>query len=352
MDDAPSILIAADTEATAHGVVRRLATEFGGTHISSDARHIVSDFEACRPAVLVLAFHEFDRAERCLATLYSQSRLVHGMAHRTIVLCRIGDLARVYARCRDGCFDDYAVFWPAASDEPRLAMAIHHALEALADKSPAAGAARLISHARRLACIEPALAAHARRFAHEVNRTRAAAASAARGADPMVLKRVRTMGESVDALCEAAHTLAGALGPQLQAVRDICALAAEVRPSVLAVDDDIFQQTLIARLLDGTRIDLSCASSGMQALHAMARHRPDLVLIDVALPDVDGIALTREIKSTPAFADVPVIIVTAMSHRGVVLESVKAGAADFMVKPYRRATLLDKLQALLPGCTA
>ncbi len=302
--------------------------------------------------MVVLAFHEIDRAERCLAALYSQSRFVHGIAHRTIALCRADDLARAYARCRDGCFDDYAVFWPATSDEPRLAMAVRHALQALADKSPAAGAARLISQARRLACIEPALAARARRFAHEVDRTRAAAARAALGADDMVLKRVRKIGESVDALCEAAHTLAGALGPQLQAVRNICALAEGVRPSVLAVDDDVFQQTLIARLLDGTRVDLSCASSGMQALHAMARHRPDLVLIDVALPDIDGIALTREIKSTPAFAEVPVIIVTAMSHRCVVIESIKAGAADFMVKPYRRATLLDKLQALLPGCTA
>ena len=57
-------------------------------------------------------------------------------------------------------------------------------------------------------------------------------------------------------------------------------------------------------------------------------------------------------KSVQAFADIPVIIVTGHSQRAVVLESLKAGAADFMVKPLVRATLLEKLKGFLPGCVA
>src|SRR6202035_2095106 len=102
-------------------------------------------------------------------------------------------------------------------------------------------------------------------------------------------------------------------------------------------------------LLKGTKAKLICASTGAQALHSMAIRRPDLVLMDIDLPDVNGMEVMRRLKSVEPLADIPVIMVTRRSQRTVVMEGIRAGAADFMVKPLQRATLLHKLEAYLPG---
>ena len=120
----------------------------------------------------------------------------------------------------------------------------------------------------------------------------------------------------------------------------------------VAVDDDRFQRCMLERLLAGTRVDLTCAASGAQAFRAIRARRPDLVLVDVDLPDVSGMELTRRLKSVEPLSRIPIIMVTGESRRTVVLESVRAGAADFMVKPFCRSTLIDKLEAFLPGAVA
>jgi CheY-like chemotaxis protein len=229
-------------------------------------------------------------------------------------------------------------------------MAVHRALHLLSTALPdAVGARRLAAHARHIASLEPNLAELARKFACEVDMTREAVAVAELTADNDFRRRFHQLGKSVDTLCDAAQTLAVALGPQLQATRAMHALANRMRPTVLAVDDNSFEQTMLARFLNGTKVELICASTGAQALRSMAIRRPDLVLMDIDLPDVNGMEVTRRLKSVEPLADIPVIMITGRSQRTVVMESLRAGAADFMVKPYRRATLLDKLEAFLPG---
>lgn len=68
--------------------------------------------------------------------------------------------------------------------------------------------------------------------------------------------------------------------------------------------------------------------------------------------DINGIELTRRLKAEPTLADIPVIIVSAHSHRANVIKSVRVGAADFMVKPFCRTTLLEKLAGFLPSAIA
>ncbi|CAN7560979.1 response regulator [Trinickia sp. LjRoot230] len=350
LKDDPSILIAAETEASARRVARLVEDEFRCVRISTRTECIVSDFEAFRPVVVVLAFDRFDAATRYCDRLYGASRLIHAIPHRTIVLCAADELRRVYDSCKRGVFDDYVLFWPTTNDGPRLAMAVHHALHRLSKSSPdAVSAGQLAAHARHIASLEPTLAELARRFACEVDRTGAVAATAQHEAGDACARPFRRLGESVDALCHAAQALAVALGPQLRAARAMGELAQRVRPAVLVVDDDAFQRSLLARLLDGTKVDLSCATSGAQAFGAIWNRRPDLVLMDIDLPDVTGMELTRRLKSVRPLAHIPVIMVTGHSERTVVMESLRAGAADFMVKPFRRATLLQKLEAFLPG---
>ena len=350
MKDDPRILVAADTDLHAAPVARRLADTFAVVRVSTNPANIVSEFETCAPNVLVLAFDTLDGAKRCCDRLYGQSALVHETVHKTIVLCGPDDVRRVYDACKEGTFDDYVVFWPATSDGQRLALAIDHALHLLSNEaSDAPAAGRLATYARHLATLEPTLERYAHAFAAQVDRTHTAAAAMPYGSSDALREHVDRLGESVDALCRAARALANALGPQLAATHAMNAIAGDLRPHVLAVDDDGFQRGALERLLAGTRVDLSCASSGAQAFRAIRARRPDLVLVDVDLPDVSGMELTRRLKSVQPLAQIPIIMVTGESRRAVVLESVRAGAADFMVKPFCRSTLLDKLEAFLPG---
>jgi PleD family two-component response regulator len=350
--DDPRILVAADTVHHAVPVARRLADTFAAVRVSTNPADIASDFEVYRPNVLVLAFDTLDGAKRCCDRLYGESTLVHETAHKTIVLCGPDDVRRVYDACKEGTFDDYVVFWPATHDGPRLALAIDHALHLLSNaQSDAPAAGRLAAYARHLASLEPALERYARSFAAQVDVTHTvAAATPCRNGDGDALRsHFDRLGESVDALCRAAQALASALGPQLRAAHAMNAITGHLRPHVLAVDDDGLQRCTLERLLAGTRVDLTCAASGAQAFRAIRARRPDLVLTDVDLPDLSGMELTRRLKSVEPLAQIPIIMVAGESRRTVVLESVRAGAADFMVKPFCRSTLIDKLEAFLPG---
>ena len=89
------------------------------------------------------------------------------------------------------------------------------------------------------------------------------------------------------------------------------------------------------------------ASSGFEALKIMRKTQPDLVLIDVMMPDMDGIETTQHLKAAPQFAKIPVIMITGKSKGQVVIDSRKAGAIDFVVKPFDPATLIAKIDRAL-----
>ncbi len=71
---------------------------------------------------------------------------------------------------------------------------------------------------------------------------------------------------------------------------------------------------------------------------------PGLILLDVDMPGMGGMELLRLLKGTPRFADIPVIMLTVMREREMVLEALRDGAADFIVKPFDRDTLLQKIR--------
>ena len=91
------------------------------------------------------------------------------------------------------------------------------------------------------------------------------------------------------------------------------------------------------------------AGGGVEALNILRKMQPDLILMDIMMPDMDGIETTRRLKTMPQFAKVPVIMVTGKSEGAAVRDSIKAGAANFIVKPLDRVTLLAKVaRALRP----
>lgn len=85
----------------------------------------------------------------------------------------------------------------------------------------------------------------------------------------------------------------------------------------------------------------------MEALAILRKRRPDLILMDVGLPDIDGVETTRRLKSVEQFAKIPVIMITGRSEKSVVVESMKAGASSFAVKPFDQDVLCAKVSSLL-----
>lgn len=119
-----------------------------------------------------------------------------------------------------------------------------------------------------------------------------------------------------------------------------------MKKRILVVDDSatiLEMEITMLKLLDYEPI---AVSSGMEALKVLAREVPDLVLLDVILPDMDGFKICRHIKSNPATVKVPVVMVTAKQTSEDVERGKKAGADGYVLKPFKSlevAALITKL---------
>jgi sigma-B regulation protein RsbU (phosphoserine phosphatase) len=112
---------------------------------------------------------------------------------------------------------------------------------------------------------------------------------------------------------------------------------------ILAVDDTPSDLELFAALLGREGYTLALAKDGPEALDMAAREEPDLILLDIFMPGMDGIETCRRLKADPATQDIPVIFVTGTSRSDEVLAGFEAGAVDYVTKPFRVPELLARV---------
>ncbi len=118
------------------------------------------------------------------------------------------------------------------------------------------------------------------------------------------------------------------------------------RPKVLVAEDNSELASFIAGLLGGiARVRL--ASNGEEALAAVAEWRPDLLLSDVMMPKVDGLALTRALRSRPESSGLPIVLLTALTGQNDLLRGWDAGADDYLYKPFHPRELQARVKSLL-----
>jgi CheY-like chemotaxis protein len=304
------ILVASDNIDDARLITRQLEGVFDDVRASTTPGSEVADFEACKPQVLVLGFGTLEKSERYYLGLYRQSAEAVQGAHRTVVLCGKDDVKAAYELCKRDYFDDYVLFWPQSYDGTRLAMSVWNACRqttAFEDHRP--GNAELLLHAKHLAELE------------------------------------RVVAEP-----DAANDgeLRSRLRPALEGTRSLAAAVQSLKPVVLVIDDDAFAQELVLQALDAEKWDVVFAADARSALAQLGRTRIDVILMDIRLPGIDGLTLTRQLKSAPATAAIPIIMLTGDARRETLMSSVEAGAAGFVVKPVTRATLKAKLDLVLP----
>jgi two-component system chemotaxis response regulator CheY len=114
---------------------------------------------------------------------------------------------------------------------------------------------------------------------------------------------------------------------------------------ILVVDDAAFMRVRAAKVLQDSGHEVLQAENGAEAVKAYAAHQPDAVLMDITMPEMDGLAALKEIKKLDPSARVA--MVTAMGQQSIVMEALKAGAKDFVLKPFQPDRVLGALQKLL-----
>ena len=119
------------------------------------------------------------------------------------------------------------------------------------------------------------------------------------------------------------------------------------RDRVLIVDDLPANRELLRGLLEDLRHEVREASNAQEALQAVASAEPDLIFLDIAMPDLDGLAMCRQLKADPRLRLIPVVLLTAMEDRATRLMGIEAGADDFLTTPFNAEELMVRTRVLL-----
>ena len=118
------------------------------------------------------------------------------------------------------------------------------------------------------------------------------------------------------------------------------------RQKILIVDDTPENLQLLYRTLR-EEYDLFGATSGREALAIAASHRPDLILLDIMMPEMDGYEVCRRLKSSEELRDIPVLFLTALSEDSDELRGLEIGAVDYITKPFKTAVVKRRIETHL-----
>lgn len=117
--------------------------------------------------------------------------------------------------------------------------------------------------------------------------------------------------------------------------------------TILIVDDESDNRDSLSKVVEAEGYHAECASSGTQAIAAVLESPPDLILLDITMPGMDGYEVANVLKRNPATASIPIIMVTANAGRGARVVGLGTGAEDYLTKPVDCAELALKVRNLL-----
>lgn len=373
------ILIASNVASDAKMIERLLSTEYDDIVLSTDRDSAVNDFDKAQPQVVILAFRSIENAEHFYLGLFRQSALVHSHPHCAVVLCDKNEVRRAYELCKSDCFDDYVLFWPVVHDAPRLLMATYLALRTLERDDRDPSLSQFAVEAGRIQGLEANLEEYVTSGKDQIESATRTLRNAGKdigdalddfshkivSSDPKAIRReierlkadriaksLNVVNSAIQPIKHWADSMKQSLAEQVDSARSLGSLAERVCPFVLIIDDDEFQHRLIHKFLTEQNLELVFARSAADAFYVVRKHRPDLILMDIGLPDIDGIEVTRKLKLSERLAKIPVIMITGTSQKDVVLDSKIAGASDYIVKPIDPGNLIEKINRTLGRITS
>jgi len=117
---------------------------------------------------------------------------------------------------------------------------------------------------------------------------------------------------------------------------------------ILIVEDDKFLRELIVKKLLGENYDVVEAADGEEGVKKIKEEKPDLVMLDLILPGIDGFGVLSQVKEDPAFASLPVIILSNLGQKDDVERGLKLGAVDYMIKAhFTPGEIIEKIRTIL-----
>jgi CheY-like chemotaxis protein len=167
---------------------------------------------------------------------------------------------------------------------------------------------------------------------------------------PLARRCPRDERETGGALCAPPHAgmiAARAAGISAATEKDMVQTINPQATTILIVDDQPDNREMLATLLGDEGYRTLQAASGMEAMDRIAQDSPQLILLDVSMPDMDGFAVASLLKADPKTKAIPIIMVTAHTGRGSRVVGLHTGAEDYLTKPVDAPELLLKIRNLL-----
>jgi two-component system, OmpR family, alkaline phosphatase synthesis response regulator PhoP len=116
---------------------------------------------------------------------------------------------------------------------------------------------------------------------------------------------------------------------------------------VLIVDDNPQNVELLLAFLESLPVKVEIAVDGVDALEKVAKHHPDLILLDIMMPKMSGFEVCRRLKSDPNTRDIQILMVTALNELGDIEKATECGTDDFVSKPVNKIELVTRVKSLL-----
>ncbi|MFW5451086.1 MAG: response regulator [Methylophagaceae bacterium] len=116
--------------------------------------------------------------------------------------------------------------------------------------------------------------------------------------------------------------------------------------TILVADDEPMNQLIMHELLED-EFDLLCVDNGLACIDSVKHQRPDLILMDVNMPEMNGLEATRQIKLIDGCSDLPIILVSVLASKSEVAIGLAAGAEGYITKPFDDTTLMEAIRTFL-----
>lgn len=119
------------------------------------------------------------------------------------------------------------------------------------------------------------------------------------------------------------------------------------KKKILVVDDEFVGRQLLQALLLVEGYEPILAENGQEALELAKYLKPDLILMDIMMPNINGFEVTQQLKSDSDFKNIPIILITALDDRDSIIKGKEAGADEYISKPFNRVEVLDIINRFL-----
>lgn len=353
-----SVFVAVSNISTMEVIRDMLQDEVKALIFPEPGADMVKMFDRCQAQLIVLAFNHVEQSIEFYERLKNESERLHLKPCRILLLCDKFEAEKAYSLCRKGTFDNYVVFWPLSFDPHRLKISIYQELRSLDSLYKARD--RLRNTARLHAVIDELEGVVARLvdggsvFTEQVRDVLEEAEELRVGALPHMDRDAGVSTEDIGSLYDCINVLKNKVWHFESLCREVehsyqgaLKQVASAKPSVLVVEDDAFYRNIMMTLLKAGDYQVNFAKTAAEALGILQENTPDLILMDLMMPGMNGLEAIRHIRHNEWTKHIPVIVISGQSQKEVISRCIQLGAFEFILKPFNRQIFISKIEKAL-----